>query len=295
MGRFRQDLESYLSADLLDAAIEPGRHSLPRIADVSYFGFCDPSGGRRDSMTLAIAHVDQSTKKVILDRIEERRAPFKPQEVVQDFSRILRLYGLTHLSGDRYSGVWVSSEFANCGVMYEPSEISTSEFYLSFLPLISNGNVELLDDKRLIAQLKGLERRTRVGSRDLITHYPGGFDDLAASCAGVCVNAFNQSHDIEFNHLVEELTRRHYEAEMESELTDEEKLDRRMMKWLVGGELEPPDDLKSLPDEFESICNTRGKTSLELDDGVQKTRRGKKDEAFIEVLRYGGKDERQKI
>jgi hypothetical protein len=48
---------------------------------------------------------------------------------------------------------------------------------------------ELPDNKWLHAQLKGLERKTRSGGRDLVDHYPGGQDDLANSVAGVCVMA----------------------------------------------------------------------------------------------------------
>ena len=32
-----------------------------------------------------------------------------------------------------------------------------------------------------------LERRTRAGGKNLVTHYPGGHDDLTNAAAGVCV------------------------------------------------------------------------------------------------------------
>jgi hypothetical protein len=67
--------------------------------------------------------------------------------------------------------------------------MTASELYLNFLPMVSNGSVELLDEKRLRAQLTGLERRARSGGKDLITHYQGGHDDLANAAAGACVMA----------------------------------------------------------------------------------------------------------
>jgi hypothetical protein len=50
--------------------------------------------------------------------------------------------------------------------------------------LLNSGRVELLDHKRLVAQLCGLERRTARGGRDSIDHPPGAHDDIANAVAG---------------------------------------------------------------------------------------------------------------
>jgi hypothetical protein len=50
--------------------------------------------------------------------------------------------------------------------------------------LLAAGRVELPDHPRLLNQFSSLERRVRAGGRDLITHPPGGHDDLANACAG---------------------------------------------------------------------------------------------------------------
>ena len=62
-----------------------------------------------------------------------------------------------------------------------------SDLYLNLLPRVSDGTLELPDSKRLVAQLVGLERRTRTGGRDKVDHGPGGHDDLANSAAGALV------------------------------------------------------------------------------------------------------------
>jgi hypothetical protein len=59
--------------------------------------------------------------------------------------------------------------------------------------LFSNASVELLDNKRLISQLRGLERRTRSGGKDLVTHYPGGHDDLANAACGAIVRVHSNA------------------------------------------------------------------------------------------------------
>ena len=64
------------------------------------------------------------------------------------------------------------------GVTVTPSERAKSEIYKEFLPTLNSGNVELLDLKRLLTQLAGLERRVARGGRDSIDHAPGGHDDI---------------------------------------------------------------------------------------------------------------------
>jgi hypothetical protein len=57
------------------------------------------------------------------------------------------------------------------------------------LPLLNSRKVQLLDDRRLISQLHGLERRTARGGKDSIDHSPGAKDDVANSVAGALVLA----------------------------------------------------------------------------------------------------------
>jgi hypothetical protein len=50
---------------------------------------------------------------------------------------------------------------------------------------LNSGRIELLDHKRLVAQLCGLERRCARGGRESIDHAPGARDDLINAVAGV--------------------------------------------------------------------------------------------------------------
>jgi hypothetical protein len=81
---------------VVDAAIAPGRHELPRVEGVRYTGFIDPSGGSSDSMTLAIAHVEadaSGARRMVLDLIREVRPPFSPDAVTAEFASLLKAYG----------------------------------------------------------------------------------------------------------------------------------------------------------------------------------------------------------
>jgi hypothetical protein len=185
---WREDVMQFLNIEAIEAAVIPGRFELPPVKGISYVAFIDPSGGRVDSFTLAIAHREKNGK-IVLDVLRERRPPFKPVGVVQEFSDVLIEYHILSAKSDRYAGEWVTEAFEKEKVEIKNSELPASELYLELLPMIQNGSLELLDNKRLVGQLAGLERRTRSGGRDMITHYAGGHDDLAVAVAGAAYEA----------------------------------------------------------------------------------------------------------
>jgi hypothetical protein len=67
---WREDIEGFLSLEVIEAAVVPGRFELPKLPDVTYSAFIDPSGGRQDSFTLAISHKEENGK-IVLDCTRE--------------------------------------------------------------------------------------------------------------------------------------------------------------------------------------------------------------------------------
>jgi hypothetical protein len=187
MGEFRRDVEVFITAEILEMCIVPRRHELPPVAGITYSAFVDPSGGSADAMTLAVAHRDRAGC-VVLDAVREVRPPFSPQDVVWEFAKLLKTYGVGRVVGDRYAGEWPREQFRKAGIEYQPSELSKSQLYGELLPLLNGHRAELLDHPRLIAQLLGLERRTARGGRDSIDHGPHAHDDVANAVAGALVN-----------------------------------------------------------------------------------------------------------
>jgi hypothetical protein len=182
--QFRSDLESFVSREAVEACVVAGRFEIPPIRGVENFvAFCDPSGGSSDSMTLAIAHRDG--ENAILDAVREARVPFSPEQVVAEFSVLLKSYGISDVIGDKYAGLWPKERFAQYGISFSQSAKPKSDLYRDLLPLINGGRAELLDHPKLVAQLCSLERRTSRGGRDSIDHPPGAHDDVANSVAGV--------------------------------------------------------------------------------------------------------------
>lgn len=186
-GEFRNDLEDFVSREIVEQAVAPSRHELPPISSVRYFAFADPSGGTSDSFTMAICHLEG--EKLVLDVTREMRPPFSPEAVVDELATCLKTYRVSSVHGDRYAGEFPRELFRKRGIEYRLSERTKSQIYSEFLPLLNSGRVELLDSPRLVGQLCALERRTSRGGRDTIDHPPNAHDDLANAVAGALVLA----------------------------------------------------------------------------------------------------------
>jgi hypothetical protein len=140
-------------------------------------------------------------KTVFLDCLREMRPPFAPSAVVENFVQVLRAYQCWTVRGDRWAGEWVREPLLTHGVSYELSELSKSEIYQAFMPMMNSGTVALLDNDRLERQLVALERKVSRGGRDSIDHPPGGHDDLANVAAGACLIALERGEAIPVHRL----------------------------------------------------------------------------------------------
>ena len=193
LAQFRSNIGSFLDFELINRSVEPGRREraplqfLDNGQSVKYVGFCDPSGGRADSFTLGISHLEGD--RVVLDVIRAVKPPFSPIEVVREYCQLLQTYRCYEVTGDRYAGEWVIEQFRGHGIYYKPSPLSKSEIYLEALPLFTTGLVDLLDEQRLNLELLGLERRTRGGGKDSVDHAPSSHDDTANAVCGALVLA----------------------------------------------------------------------------------------------------------
>jgi hypothetical protein len=181
---FRTDIQSYIAIEAVLACVSTGCFERPPVPDEYFSAFIDPSGGSgADAMTLAVGHRRDDT--VVIDALRSRAPPFSPDDVCAEFAALLRSYRITTVHGDRYAGEWPRERLRAHDIGYEPAEKPKSDLYRDLLPLINARRIELIDDKKLVAQLVGLERRTSRAGKDSIDHGPSGHDDSANAIAGV--------------------------------------------------------------------------------------------------------------
>lgn len=181
LAQFRTDIASLIDPALVEQATRPKPKELPYAQGIEYHAFTDPAGGGQDEFTIAIGHADGDA--AVIDAVRGLRG--SPAEIAGEHARLLKSYGITRVTGDRYAGRWPRDEFGKHGIQYEVSELDRSGLYLEMLAAMNSGCVELPPDQALARQLVALERRTGRGGRDTIDHPPGGNDDLANAVAGV--------------------------------------------------------------------------------------------------------------
>jgi hypothetical protein len=186
LNEWREDVDSYVSRAMVERLVVKGRTRLFPYPGQHYHAFVDLSGGiseKSDDAALAIAHVENGI--VVLDLLERYRPPFSPYAVIRQMVDTLRQYGLTSVTGDRFSPGFVAQTFAGHRIRYQQATADKGTLYADLLPRLGSGTVAILDDELLLSQLCSLERRTRSGGKDVIDHPRGQHDDLANVLAGV--------------------------------------------------------------------------------------------------------------
>lgn len=183
---WRSDLSEFIPLDVVEACTDRGVYERPPQPDLQYFAFADAAGGTGgDSFAFAIARRGAPCG---LDVVRERRPRFVPAQVIAEYAKLLKSYGLSKVEGDAYAGGFHSSEWSRHGIEFVPCERTTSENYLAALPLLLAGRVRLLDSGTLRTQLSSLERRVG-GDRERVDHpaHASAHDDVSCAACGALV------------------------------------------------------------------------------------------------------------
>jgi hypothetical protein len=110
LGEWR-DLESaFLSAELIKSSVDTGVAVRSPEPGRRYVGFVDPSGGRADSFTAAIAHQEPgptpgAVSTIVIDAVYEAKPPFVADQAVANIAALFRQYRISRIVGDNYGGL----------------------------------------------------------------------------------------------------------------------------------------------------------------------------------------------
>ena len=186
---FSEDVDTFLPAVWVDEAVDTGRHDLAPRDGVRYVAAADPSGGGKDAFTLAIGHLEGSGVEacLVVDVVRgHRRVGSEAPDlsgIVADYAHLCALYRTATAFGDKYAGAWVRQAFQQVGISYRDTPADRSGCYLDLQPWFAQGRIALPDHAGFVRELKNLERRPRVGGKDVIDHPRSGSDDHANAVA----------------------------------------------------------------------------------------------------------------
>ena len=187
---FRSDLQSFLTEQLIESAIDHSRPLELPPRSFKYHGFVDPSGGRHDAYTLCIGHKEGDG--FICDVLRYAKPPFDPAEVTHSYAGLLQDYRIKQVTSDNYAANWVTATFKDAGIKHVRSEYSKSQLYLEALPLFTRGLIAIPDLPPLLKELRLLERQTHRSGKDTVDHGKRGSDDLANSLCGCAAHVMKQ-------------------------------------------------------------------------------------------------------
>jgi len=181
---WRDDLSDFVRLDVIEAATDVGVYERAPLPYTTYYAHADCAGGTgTDSFALAICHKEAS---YVIDSVREYKPRFVPAQVIAELAVLLKTYNIDRVFGDRYAIGFHSSEWQSHGIEFVPCENSTSENYLTTLPLLLAGRVRLVDNVTLRNQFTSLERRPGDLARELVSHpvSANAHDDVACAVAG---------------------------------------------------------------------------------------------------------------
>jgi hypothetical protein len=181
--QFLPDCAALVTLDEVEAAVSRGRRERAPVETVHYFGFVDAaSGGGVDSMTCAIAHMENG--KLTLDAIREREPPFNLEAVVEEFAHLFKRYGVHSVDGDGYENEWIKELFRRHDIRNQLCKRTKSDLYGFFFAELKGNRIELLEHQRLMEQIVGLELRKSSSGRENIDHALNAHDDVINAVAG---------------------------------------------------------------------------------------------------------------
>jgi hypothetical protein len=125
LAEFRDDIWGWVGRELIEGAVDHGVQSRAPQPGISYYTFCDPSGGASNSFTATVTHSDNGT--ALLDRLVEIKAPFNPDRATADVAEVLKSYDVYKSTADRYAAQWVVAAFARHGIALTRSERDRSQ------------------------------------------------------------------------------------------------------------------------------------------------------------------------
>ncbi len=213
---FSQNLSSFLSADLIDLAINYDRKSLPPndhyLGD--YFLSLDPAKGSRDSYTSCIAHFEDNL--LVVDLFHQFKANWggegqKKQVNIAEVENWIiekhNIYGFSKVCLDQYNSV---SSIQRLSGFIDIEEInwsasSKTKAYSKLRELFNSRNIELYPHAESIQQLKRLSVFYKPGGTWSVSGGSGAsVDDFCSALAGILLIA---DYDADFC-AIEAMTRK---------------------------------------------------------------------------------------
>jgi hypothetical protein len=178
LAEFSEDAGAFLSGEDIERAVQKGVRevdpsSVPPGTKVTFA--CDPSGSGSDAFACAgvMRETDPSGRQRVTQLLQRawtntKGRAFDQEAVADEIAALMKSYRVTKIYGDRWGSSLVVQAFDRRGIEYvhphltidgKSIYVDRSRGYLETGVLFRTGNISILDDPAMIAELRSLERR----------------------------------------------------------------------------------------------------------------------------------------
>lgn len=195
LAEFSETVYGAFSSESIESAIVTGRKENRYNPAFKYFGFIDSAGLSisqtakfNDEFASGVAHVDGS--KIVIDALRGWKAMtdgkrITPEDAAEKTMDLFEKFQVREVLCDQYGAGYNENRFSLKGYKFEKVKLNKSDLFLSAIPLLNDGDVELLDEEISVRQLKSLERKRGTTGRDQVLHPKDAHDDRANVIAGL--------------------------------------------------------------------------------------------------------------
>lgn len=189
LSEFTSALNPFLPEDAITAAVQSGVMQLePSETDSPVLAGIDLAD-RRDDCALSVTAprvINGHRKAAMLFAKAWKPGPrgHNVIAILEEMGAICKRYHVCRAKGDQKSMSAAENILGKYGVKFERTITDgqgSEVMYRTFLGLLNNGDVALLDHEELLTQLRRLEEHTRDGGRFRVAGRRGSKDDLAVS------------------------------------------------------------------------------------------------------------------
>ena len=160
LGEFRSNLPAYIDRATLEYCVDRDVHDRP---------FQRQFRTSASSIRLVAARQLRRSDRSCRGRAHDPRSRLRVASAVRTrrrgrgARRPSQAYSIKTVIGDAYAAGWCDREFQQRGIAYVKADKDKSAIYLPALPMLTSGNVRLLDNPRLFTPARQFEPRVRQG------------------------------------------------------------------------------------------------------------------------------------
>ena len=203
LAEFTDSVNSWISPEYINQCIVRGRLELPPQEEINYVAALD-AATRGADFAIAIVHKTVGDS-VVVDCVRTwtgtKNTPLSIEAVLFQIRHLLQTYNTNQVTGDQYYSDAICQQLLKLQIVYQRFNFtaqSRSGLFTNLKYYLGERKLELLDDPKLLGQLRSLRQEQRPGGH-VDVRPSSGKDDSAVALALALNKAINQEKALPFD------------------------------------------------------------------------------------------------